>query len=192
MLGAAMAPLPLEAHSLERLTASWQASPWPYPLGLGAAVCWGLYSTLSRRWAGRAEGGAVALFTFASGLVLGGIRLVRPETSSVSGGTLLLLGFMALFPVLIAYGLWDHAVRKGNLPLVAAASYGAPIVSTLLSSWLLDVEIGPNVWLACALVAGGALAAERAVLTEPTAHAERSEDGRLPSPRRIRRPRESK
>jgi drug/metabolite transporter (DMT)-like permease len=70
---------------------------------------------------------------------------------------------MALFPVLVAYAFWDRAVRRGNLPLVAAASYGVPVVSTLLSQWLLDAPVGVWLWIACGLVTVGAVAAQRAV-----------------------------
>src|SRR5690606_31523840 len=58
-----------------------QNSLLPYGLAFAAAVCWGLYTNLSRRWAADSDGDAVPLFLLASGVLLGLLRLLSPETS---------------------------------------------------------------------------------------------------------------
>lgn len=135
----------------------------PYSLALLAAVSWALYSNLSRRWGGEEEGGAVPLFLLASGLLLGALRLASPETSSWSPRSLVELAYMALLPGMLAYVLWDLAVRKGSLVLVASLSYLTPLLSTLFSTLVLGVESGPNLWSGALLVAVGAIICKQSI-----------------------------
>ena len=128
----------------------------PYSLALLAAVCWGLYTNLSRRWGSPDGAGAVPLFLLASGLLLGVMRLFSIETSHWQPSALVQLGYMALFPAMLAYVLWDDAVRKGNIILVATLSYLTPLLSTLISVIVLGVDAGPGLWIGTFLVMVGA------------------------------------
>jgi drug/metabolite transporter (DMT)-like permease len=129
----------------------------PYGLALFAAVCWGLYSNLSRRWAGDNDGGAVPLFLLTSGLLLGILRLFNPEVTYWSLPAALELAYMAIFPGMLAYVLWDIAVRKGEIILVASLSYLTPLLSTIFSTIVLDVRPGIALWLGAVLVIVGAV-----------------------------------
>jgi drug/metabolite transporter (DMT)-like permease len=73
---------------------------------------------------------------------------------------------MALFPVLLAYGMWERAMRRGTVTLVAAVSNLAPLLSTFISSAYLGVAPGWNLWAACALVIAGAALCNRMVVPE--------------------------
>lgn len=148
--------------------ASWQpglqladllsaATLWPYLLALVAAVCWGLYSNLSRRWAGESTQGAVPFFLLASGLALSVGRALTPETSHWSPQTGLELGYMIVFPAMLAYNFWDSAVRRGRMILVVTLSYFTPLLSTLLTVLLLGAPAQGTFWLAALLVFAGAL-----------------------------------
>jgi drug/metabolite transporter (DMT)-like permease len=162
--GGVLSALQPGQSSLVSLVAHLRASPWPYLLALIAAVLWALYSTLSRRWAARSQGGAVPLFALASGIVLGALRPAFAEPAYWSVRVAAELIFMALLPTLIAYGMWDRAVRRGNVTLIAALSYLIPVVSTAISSLYLGVSAGWNLWAACALIVSGAVICERSVL----------------------------
>lgn len=164
LAGALLAPLGQGEYSMDTLRSNLQANPLPYVYALGAAVLWGAYSPLSRRWAGDAEGGAIPLFALASGLVLGLVRMVVPETTRWSGGAAWELLFMALLPCLVAYSLWDTAMRRGNVTLVAAAAYLIPLLSTWISGVYLGVTVGTNLWVACGLIVAGAALCEGAVV----------------------------
>lgn len=129
----------------------------PYGLALVAAVSWGLYSNLSRRWGGDHESGAVPLFLFASGMLLALLRVFTVETAHWSVPVSVELIYMALFPGLLAYILWDIAVRKGEIVLVASLSYLTPLLSTLISTLVLNIKPGPVLWLGAGLVIAGAL-----------------------------------
>lgn len=140
-----------------------EGSLLPYSLAIAAAISWGLYSTLSKRWGGDQEGGAVPIFLLASGLLLGALRLTAFETTVWSARTLVELGYMALLPGMLAYVLWDVAVRKGNLVLVASLSYLTPLLSTIFSSVVLGVQPGPGLWLGALLVMAGAVICKQSI-----------------------------
>jgi drug/metabolite transporter (DMT)-like permease len=134
----------------------------PYSLALAGGVAWALYSNLARRWGGRT--GGVPLFLVASGLAVLPLRFVFGESSAWTPRAAGELAYMAVFVTFLAYVFWDHAMRRGNMVLVAAVSYSTPVLSTLFSAAYLGVVPGPSIWLACALVIGGAVACRAAVV----------------------------
>ncbi len=136
------------------------APPGPYLCGVGAAVAWGLYSNLSKAYASDGEGGGVSFFLLATGVALLAVAKaagLRVSVRHVDRQTLLMIGYMALVPSLLAYTLWDYAVRRGRLVLIGSLSYATPLLSTALSSAVLSVTPGGELWTAALLVVGGAL-----------------------------------
>ncbi len=133
-----------------------ERNPAAYSLGLVAGVTWALYSNLTRRWAGPNSKGAVDLFIPVTGLVLLGLRLFCEEQSHWTIQAAAEAGFLGL-ATLLAYAAWDIAMRRGNIVLVAAFSYLTPLLSTLVSCFYLEVTLGFNLWLGCALIVGGSL-----------------------------------
>jgi drug/metabolite transporter (DMT)-like permease len=148
-------------YSLAALSLSLRSHGLPYALALGAAVAWGLYSNLARRWAGEARGSAAPLFILAAGLALVLIRCFVRETSAWSPRAALELAYMAVFPTTLGYVLWDVAMRRGDVVVVASLSFAIPLASTLFSARYLDVAMGPTLWIGCALVSGGAVLCRR-------------------------------
>jgi drug/metabolite transporter (DMT)-like permease len=138
----------------------------PYGLALFAAVCWGLYSNLSRRWAADNDSGAVPVFLLGSGILLGILRAFSPETThwSLSAGVELV--YMAALPGMLAYVLWDIAVRKGEIILVASLSYLTPLLSTIFSILVLSVQPSAALWLGTVLVIGGAVLCKISIADE--------------------------
>jgi drug/metabolite transporter (DMT)-like permease len=122
-----------------------------------AAITWGLYSNLVRRWAGHSEGGAVPLFLLVAGLILTTIRFIFPEESCWTPRVIVELLYMSVFPTFLAYFFWDRAMRKGKMILVASLSYFTPLLSIMTSSLYLQVAIKPSLWTACGLVIAGAI-----------------------------------
>jgi len=137
--------------------ASLASSAWPYLLALIGAVTWALYSNLARRWAGHAEGQAVPLFVLATGAGMGAMRLALGGPWRWAPGAIAPLILTALGPALLGYVLWDLAMRRGHVTLVASAAYLTPLLSTGISCAVLGVLPGANLWLGCGLVAAGAV-----------------------------------
>ena len=143
--------------SWEVFKGNFQVNYFPYLLAFMAAISWGLYSILVRRWAGHTEGGAVPLFLLGTGLVLIAIRFMFPEKSYWTPRVAAELLYMSVFPTFLAYTFWDRAMRKGNIILVASLSYFTPLLSIIISSLYLRVAIKANLWIACGLVIAGAV-----------------------------------
>ncbi len=136
---------------------NFQVNYLPYLLAFMAAISWGLYSNLTRRWAGHTEGGAVPLFLLVTGLILTTIRFMFPEESSWTARVVVELLYMSVFPTFLAYLFWDRAMRKGKIILVASLSYFTPLLSIIIISLYLQVAVKTNLWMACALVIVGAV-----------------------------------
>jgi len=139
---------------------------FPYACGIVAAIVWGLYSNLSRVYAADFEGDAVSFFLLATGIVLSIITLVvgvDPTSVRLSPSTGWLVAYMALVPSLAAYTLWDVAMRRGRIVLVASLSYATPLLSTAFSSIVLAVFPGRGLWIAASLVVLGAILCSRGV-----------------------------
>jgi drug/metabolite transporter (DMT)-like permease len=136
----------------------------PYGCALVAAICWGIYSNLTRRWGGQTDIGGVPLFLLASGIALLLLRLPIQETGVWSLHALSLLLFMALGPAMLAYLLWDASMRKGDMILVASLSNATPLLSSLISMVVLRVTPGLFFWLAVLMVMLGAVICRSAIV----------------------------
>lgn len=144
-----------------------QANPTPYAFALMAALAWAFYSTLTRRWSQPGTGGAVALFLPATGLALLVLRLFSPETSVWTARAAGEAAVLAAFTVL-AYALWDAAMRRGNLLLVTACSYFTPLLSTLVSCLYLQVTPGWRLWAGCVVLILGSLLTRVSISDPPS------------------------
>lgn len=141
-----------------------QARPAAYGLGLAAGVSWALYSTLTRRWSGPETRGAVPVFVAATGLLMLALRLAAGERSTwtwQAGAEIAFLGSATA----TAYSAWDLAMRRGNVVLIAAASYFTPLLSTLVSCLYLGVVPGARLWVGCAILIAGSLLSWHSVHT---------------------------
>jgi len=132
-----------------------------------AAVCaltWSSYSVLSRRMA-HVPTDAVGGFCGATAL-LGLIAHLVFEDTVWPADSLQWLSVVALGlgPVGAAFFLWDYGVKRGDIRVLGAASYAAPLLSTLL---LVAFGLGAPSWtlaVACLLITGGAVLAAREML----------------------------
>ena len=135
-----------------------------YACALGAAVTWAGYSVLSRRVAD-VPSDSVGGFMAATAL-LAFIAHELFETTVWPQGGLAWAAVVALGvgPLGAAFFVWDWGVKKGDIRVLGAASYGAPLISTLL---LLAFGRGEATWQvigALAFIVGGAALAAREML----------------------------
>lgn len=124
-----------------------------------AAVVWAGYSVISRRFAG-VPSEAVAGFCLATAVLSLICHVAFEQTvlpaSSFEWLMVLLLG---VFPVGLAFFVWDHGVKHGDIQLIGTAAYATPVLSTLLLTLTGYGTLGWTTALACALVTLGALVA---------------------------------
>lgn len=124
-----------------------------------AAVVWAGYSVISRRFAG-VPSEAVAGFCLATAALSLLCHLVFEETvlpaAPIEWLMVLLLG---AFPVGLAFFVWDHGVKHGDIQLIGTAAYATPVLSTLLLTLTGYGTLGWATAIACALVTLGAVVA---------------------------------
>ena len=150
--------------TLRGILADSMAAPGVYLLGLVCAVSWGLYSNLGRKIADANTANPVPLLFLAAGAVffalilLGAFPAVEAGRAAArwSAASIATLAYRALVVDLVAYILWDVAMRRGDQLLVAVASFCTPLLSTACVSLVLGVRPGGLFWIACLLLAGGA------------------------------------
>jgi drug/metabolite transporter (DMT)-like permease len=129
-----------------------------YACALGAALAWSGYSVLNRRF-GEVPSDAVAGFCLVTALLAAVVHLAFETTRWPEGGAWVAVLGLGLGPVGLAFFVWDHGVKHGDLRLLGVLAYFAPVFSTL---WLVlagRAEGGIALWVGCALVVAGALVA---------------------------------
>jgi len=136
-----------------------------YVLALGCALTWSGYSVISRRL-GAVPTESVVVFCLGAALLSVPLHLAFEDTvwpatplawAAVAG--------LGLGPVGLAFYVWDHGVKRGDIRLLGVASYAAPLLSTCA---LVAAGIAHPTWrllVAALLIAGGAAVAARASFT---------------------------
>ena len=99
----------------------------------------------------------MGLFLFLGGAALGLASLGRWPRIDWTPAATLELAYVVVFPLSLAYALWDVAMRDGNLPLVGSASNLIPILSTAIGSAYLGVAFRGELIGGAALVVLGAV-----------------------------------
>jgi len=165
--GIIVAALQAGPLSWDVFVANIRGNRLPYLLAFTGALSWAIYSNLNGRWAAQAQGRPVVPLLFVSGIIFLGLRMRVTESTVWSLRTAAELAATITFPTILAYIFWDLAMRKGTSTLVVSASYITPLLSTLLSCLYLRVAPKPALWIACAMVIGGAILCRRSVI-EPT------------------------
>ena len=134
-----------------------------YAVGYGAAfLCaftWSGYSLLTRRF-DAVSTDVVTGFCIATSILslvchLGLETTVWPETVS----QWIAVAGLGLFPVGAAFYAWDYGVKNGDIQILGAASYAAPLLSTLNLTLFGFAEPSWRIAFACVLVTGGAVLA---------------------------------
>ncbi len=139
-----------------------------YGLGYGAAalcaVIWSGYSVLSRRFSD-VPSVAVTGFCAVSAILALIAHLALEDTQWPQSMTqwLAVIG-LGLGPVGLAFYVWDYGVKKGNIQILGAASYAAPVLSTFALIAAGFTTFTWNIALATLLVTLGAIIAAKDLL----------------------------
>jgi drug/metabolite transporter (DMT)-like permease len=136
-----------------------------YAFGYGmAAVCallWSAYSLLSRRFA-EVPTSIVTWFCAATSALSLACHLLLEQTVLPQGpAQWAAVAALGLMPVGAAFYTWDYGVKHGNIQVLGAASYAAPLLSTLVLIATGFAEPTWSVIAACVLITGGAVLAAR-------------------------------
>lgn len=134
-----------------------------YAMAFVCAFLWSGYSLLSRRFPSVPTSivtwfcAATAVLSLACHFALE--QTVLPQTA---GQWLAVVG-LGLMPVGAAFYAWDIGVKRGNIQVLGAASYAAPLLSTLVLIAFGFAEPSLRILAACLLITGGAVLAAKSL-----------------------------
>lgn len=135
-----------------------------YAMAFACAFLWSGYSLLSRRFPS-VPTSIVTWFCAATAVLSLLCHLVLEETSlpQTAGQWLAVVG-LGLMPVGAAFYAWDIGVKRGNIQVLGAASYAAPLLSTLVLIVAGFAEPSLRILAACLLITGGAVLAAKSMI----------------------------
>ena len=136
-----------------------------YSMALVCAFLWTGYSLLSRRFAD-VPTSMVTWFCAATAVLSALCHVALEQTVwPSSAGEWLAVAGLGLMPVGAAFYAWDHGVKHGNIQVLGASSYAAPLLSTLILIAAGSAPATATIVGACILItAGAALAAKDMIL----------------------------
>jgi drug/metabolite transporter (DMT)-like permease len=130
-------------------------------LALACAFIWSGYSVLSRRFAATPTdivvGYCLVTAVVAASLHFSLETTVWPQ-GAVQWSSIVMLG---LFPLGIGFYAWDFGVKQGDIMVLGAASYAAPLFSTLILIVAGYAEFSGAILSACLLITAGAVIAAK-------------------------------
>ncbi|MBX3531879.1 MAG: EamA family transporter [Rhizobiaceae bacterium] len=139
-----------------------------YALGYAAAFAcafvWAAYSLLSRRHAA-VPTSVVTWFCAATSALSLACHLALEQTVwPATTGQWAAVVALGLLPVGAAFYVWDYGVKHGNIQVLGAASYAAPLLSTLVLIAAGAAEASTRIVTACLLITLGAVLAAKDLL----------------------------
>jgi drug/metabolite transporter (DMT)-like permease len=145
-----------------------------YLLAVAAALIWSGYSVLNRRLVHGTPTDPVTGFCLATGCLALLAHLLLEPAHWPAGSQWLVVLALGLGPVGAAFYLWDHGTKRGDLRVLGASAYTAPLIGTLCLLALGHGRASLGLLLAALLIIGGALLASGDLFRRP----ERSYPGR--------------
>lgn len=132
------------------------------------AFTWAAYSLVSRKFE-KVSTDVVTGFCLATS-VLSLVCHLALETTvwpDTTGQWAAVVG-LGLLPVGLAFYVWDYGVKNGDIQILGASSYAAPLLSTLILIIFGFGEISVRIGLSCLLITGGAVLAARDMVFRKT------------------------
>ncbi|MFN3635210.1 MAG: DMT family transporter [Rhizobium rhizophilum] len=132
-----------------------------YFTALLCAFTWAAYSLVSRKF-DKVSTDVVTGFCLATSVLSLTCHLaleatVWPDTTAQWAAVV----GLGIFPVGLAFYVWDYGVKNGDIQILGASSYAAPLLSTLILVLSGFGELSVRIGLSCLLITGGAMLAAR-------------------------------
>lgn len=156
------AALGLSGAAILTIGGGTPALSWDFALGygaaLGCALVWSSYSVLSRRF-GEVPSDSVGGFCAATAILGFAAHALFEPTLWPQGWQWAAVLGLGLGPVGLAFYLWDHGMKRGDIRALGALSYATPLLSTVLLILFGGGALTWQVAAAAALIVGGAILA---------------------------------
>jgi drug/metabolite transporter (DMT)-like permease len=130
-----------------------------YGAALFAAVTWATYSVLSRRFA-HVPSDAITGFCLATAALAAIVHFaIEPTIWPTDFWQWAAIVGLGLGPVGLAFYVWDVGVKHGDIQVLGAASYSAPLLSTAILVATGYAAYSHMLLVACLLITAGAVLA---------------------------------
>jgi drug/metabolite transporter (DMT)-like permease len=129
-----------------------------YAAALGCALVWSSYSVLSRRF-GEVPSDSVGGFCAATAILGFAAHFAFEPGGWPQGWQWAAVVVLGLGPVGLAFYLWDHGMKRGDIRALGALSYATPLLSTVLLILFGGGALTWRVAVAAGLIVGGAILA---------------------------------
>jgi drug/metabolite transporter (DMT)-like permease len=130
-----------------------------YAAALFAALAWSTYSVLSRRFA-HVPSDAITGFCLATAILAAIVHFaIEPTVWPASPWQWAAIVGLGLGPVGLAFYVWDIGVKHGDIQVLGAASYSAPLLSTAILVITGYAAYSHLLLVACLLITAGAILA---------------------------------
>lgn len=140
----------------ELILAHAMQNPVSYLFAVMAAVTWAAFSIMTRRWG---RGVNPSTLIFALDAVIFGLFWAAgigegPSEPSLRG---ILSACFGGFTMAGAYAAWTRGMARGNITVLAVASYFTPVLSCLFGAVWLGADLSGAFWMGVGLVVVGSL-----------------------------------
>lgn len=141
--------------SVSSIAANVATNPVTYAMAFIGAIIWAVYCNVTKSLANGQN--AITVFFIMTAISLWVKYAISDEGAlqftTDSSFNLILTGIV----MGSGYALWNVAILRGNMMLLATLSYFTPVFSTLLSSSILGVALGASFWQGVMMVTIGSL-----------------------------------
>ena len=146
-----------QGFSVEGFINRFWEHPLSYMLAVGAALTWSAFSSMTRAWGGSTNLSCVIFCVNAAiygTLWLCGFGTEMMGEPSAHGWVSVILGGVAMGG---AYAAWTQGMSKGNITVLAAASYFTPVLSCVFAVFWIGAKLDGSFWTGVAAVVAGSL-----------------------------------
>ncbi|MCF8998130.1 aromatic amino acid DMT transporter YddG [Acinetobacter nectaris] len=142
--------------SIEGILSNIRINPLSYGLAFIGTLIWATYCTLTTKISDGKNG--ITLFFILVSFVLWMKFLFLTGNAHITFELKPLIYLvMAGFAMGMGYGAWNIGILRGNVTLLATASYFVPVLSAVVSAILLNTSLTLSFWKGTLLVCLGAL-----------------------------------
>ncbi|KEC84874.1 MULTISPECIES: aromatic amino acid DMT transporter YddG [Acinetobacter] len=134
-------------------------NPISYILAFVGATLWSLYCVITKKY--NDGHNPISFFFVAISIVLWSKYLWSNGLSlnAIPEVELTTIGLLGIVSVVMAlgYAAWNIGIIKGNITILVTLSYFSPVISTLISMFILQTNLPTEFWYGVILVTSGSL-----------------------------------
>jgi len=134
-------------------------NPISYILAFVGATLWSLYCVITKKYSDGHN--PISFFFVAISIVLWTKYLWSHGLSlnAIPQVELTTIGLLGIVSVVMAlgYAAWNIGIIKGNITILVTLSYFSPVISTLISMFILQTNLPTEFWYGVILVTSGSL-----------------------------------